>query len=42
MLVVPIQQNRTGQSLTIKKVKFLQLKKAADWLEGPYTEMESE
>ena len=33
-LVVPVQQNRTGQFLTIKKIKFLQVKKAADWFEG--------
>ena len=41
-LVVPVQQNRTGQSLTIIKIKFLQLKKAADWFEGSYSETESE
>ena len=41
-LVVSIQQNRTSQSLTINKYKFLQLKKAADWFEGSYSETESE
>ena len=41
-LVVPVQQNRTTQSLTIKKRKFLQLNKAADWLESSYSETESE
>ena len=34
MLVVPIQQNRTGQILTHTKIKLLQLNKAADWFEG--------
>ena len=33
-LVVPVQQNRTGQLPTIIKIKFLQVKKAADWFEG--------
>ena len=42
MLVVPVQQNRTGQSLTISKIKFLQPNKAADWLESSYSETESE
>ena len=41
-LVVPIQQNRTGQFLAKRNIEFLQLNKAADWLEGPYTETESE
>ena len=41
-LVVPTQQNRTGQKLTIIKIKFLQLNKAADWFEGSYSETESE
>ena len=40
--VVPVQQNRTGQFLTISKIKFLQLNKAADWLESSYSETESE
>ena len=41
-LVVPVQQKRTSQSLTIIKGKFLQLNKAADWLESSYSETESE
>ena len=40
--VVPVQQNRTGQFLTKSKIEFLQLNKAADWLESSYSEMESE
>ena len=32
-LVVAIQQNRTGQVPTTTKIKFLQLKKAADWFD---------
>ena len=32
-LVVPIQQNRTGQFLTIHKIEVRKLNKAADWLE---------
>ena len=39
---MPVQQNRTGQFLTSKKIKFLQLNKAADWLESSYSETESE
>ena len=42
VLVVPVQQNRTGQLPTISKPKFLQVKKAADWFEGSYSETESE
>ena len=42
MLVVPIHQDRTGQSPTIKEIKFLKLKQPADWFEGSYTETESE
>ena len=41
-LVVPVQQNRTGQFLTIRNIEFLQLNKAADWLESSYSETESE
>ena len=40
--IVPIQQNRTAQSPTVSKIKSLQLKKAAHWFEGPYSETESE
>ena len=40
--VVPVQQNRTGQLLTLIKIKFLQVKKAADWFEGSCSETESE
>ena len=39
---MPVQQNRTGQFTTIKKIKVLQLNKAADWLESSYSETESE
>ena len=41
-LVVPVQQNRTGQFLTIRNSEYLQLNKAADWLESSYSETESE
>ena len=41
-LVVPIQQNRTGQFLTIHKIEVRKLNKAADWLESSYSETESE
>ena len=41
-LVVPVQQNRTGQFPTIRNIEFLQLNKAADWLESSYSETESE
>ena len=41
-LVVPVQQNRTGQLMTHSKIKVLQVKKVADWFEGPYSETESE
>ena len=43
-LVVPEQQNHTGQFLTIRKIKVLQLNKAANWVESPYiySEIESE
>ena len=41
-VIVPTQQNRTGQSPTMSEIKFLELKQPADWFEGPYTETESE
>ena len=40
--IAPLQQNRTCQPLTLIKIKFLQLNKAADWFEGSYSETESE
>ena len=39
---MPVQQNRTGQFLTILKIEVRKLKKAADWFEGSYSETESE
>ena len=40
--VVPEQQKSTGQFPTIRNIEFLQLNKAADWLESSYSETESE
>ena len=41
-VIVPIQQNRTGQFPTFIKFKSLKLNKATDWFEGSYSETESE